>query len=154
MTKTHHVYLAGPIAGLTFGDATDWRGQAQTWIEKKLPHVAALSPLRNKSYFDREQTLEDSYEQLLFSSQRAITVRDRFDCMRSDAILMNLLGAKRVSIGSMIELGWANDVKKPIVVAMEPGNIHDHAMVREIASWIVPTLEEGLEVIKGLFTHY
>lgn len=150
----HYVYLAGPISGLTFGNATDWRESVSAELARTLPHVVGLSPLRNKTYFEREQTLGDSYEELLFSGQRAITVRDRFDCMRSDAILMNLLDAKKVSIGSMIELGWANDIKKPIVVVMEDGNIHNHAMVREIASWIVPTLEQGLEVVKGLFTHY
>lgn len=150
----HYIYLAGPISGLTFGEATDWRTDASVEIARALPHVVALSPLRNKTYFDRQHTMEDSYEQLLFSNQRAITVRDRFDCLRSDAILMNLLGAKKVSIGSMIELGWANEIKKPIVVVMEDDNIHNHAMVREIASWIVPTLDQGLEVIKGLFTHF
>tara|TARA_Y100001933_G_scaffold232544_1_gene251226 strand:+ start:104 stop:556 length:453 start_codon:yes stop_codon:yes gene_type:complete len=148
----NYVYLAGPIAGLTYGDATDWRDDVKRALET-MPHVKALSPLRNKTYFDREQTLEDSYEQLLFSGQRAITVRDRFDCLRADVILMNLLGAKKVSIGSMIEMGWADDLKRPVVLVMEPGNIHDHAMVRELASWIVPDLQQAVTVVHGILTH-
>lgn len=40
------VYLAGPISGLTFDDAQDWRGHAATFLASR--GVVGLSPLREK----------------------------------------------------------------------------------------------------------
>jgi hypothetical protein len=34
--------------------------------------------------------------------------RDRFDATRCDVLLVNLLGAERVSIGTMMEVAWAD----------------------------------------------
>ncbi len=87
------------------------------------------------------------------STPRGLTERDRFDTMRSDLVFCNLLGAEKISAGSMIEFGWADAKRIPILVCMEPeGNPHDHGMVHSVASWIVPTLEEGMEVTRDLLT--
>ena len=49
-----------------------------------------------------------------FNTQNAIIGRDRFDCCNSDLIFMNLLGSKRVSIGTTVELAWADASRKPV----------------------------------------
>ena len=38
-----YIYLAGPIAGLTEVEATEWRG----WVRERLPYgIVGISPLR------------------------------------------------------------------------------------------------------------
>ena len=38
---------------------------------------------------------------------------------RCDVVLMYLIGAKKVSIGTMIEAGWADAYRKPVVLVLE-----------------------------------
>lgn len=63
---------------------------------------------------------------------------------------MNLVGAERVSIGTMIEAGWADAFRKPVVLAIEEGNMHHHAMLEHISGWIVSDLDQAIDVTKAL----
>jgi len=141
----HSVYLAGPITGLDWEGATSWRDDAI----KKLAHhnIRGLSPLRAKHYLNTELSLADTYDQHPMSTQSAITARDRFDCQRADLVLVNLLDTSRVSIGTCIEFGWADAARVPLVVAMDKGSIHDHAMVREMAGWIVSDIDLAVDIV-------
>lgn len=147
------VYLAGPISGLSYGVCNDWRdGVTQDLLEAG---IAAMSPMRAKGYLANQTSLAKDcslYGNLSpLSSNHGITTRDRFDTQRCDVVLVNLLGAKAVSIGTMIELGWADSVRTPIVCVMEPeGNIHEHGMVKDIIGFRVPTLEEAVVVIQAI----
>lgn len=143
MTKC--VYLAGPITGLSYGGANEWRDAFAEQLEAR--GVRGLSPMRGKSYLDHEERIWDSYEDSLLSSQKSIVTRDRNDATTCDLLVVNLLGATRVSIGTMVELGWADAHRVPIVVVMEEsGNPHDHAFVRELAGWRVTNLQDALTV--------
>lgn len=142
------VYLAGPITGCSYNGATDWRKEVARQLGDKC--IIGVSPMRCKDYLLEETTIADSYEARVMSSQKGLTARDRWDCRRCDIILANFLGAERVSIGTVMELGWADAARRPIVVVMEQGNVHDHAMVREVAGFIVSTLDEAVQVISAL----
>lgn len=139
------VYLAGPITGLSYNGATDWRDAAKNKLDDH--HILGLSPLRAKDYLLGETTIGDSYEDSILSCQKGITARDRFDCQRCDVVLLNLLGAERVSIGSMIEIGWADSARVPVVSVFEEGSLHDHAMVREISGFIASNMDDALNTI-------
>lgn len=142
------VYLSGPITGLTYVGATDWRDYAKAVLA---PEIDGLSPMRAKDYLAGEQALAAAgYSEKALSCAKGITTRDRYDTTRADLMLVNLLGAERVSIGTMIEFGWADAARVPIVLVMGDGNPHDHAMVREMAGFIVPTLDEGLDIVKAI----
>ncbi len=52
-----------------------------------------------------------------------------------------------------MEIAWADAARNPVVLAMESGNAHDHAMVREAAGFVVPTLDEALDVVVALGRH-
>lgn len=150
MTK-RLVYLAGPISGLTFDDATDWRRKAQASLEAA--GIVALSPLRGKDYLRSQGVLRgdaDWYGPMgVFAAQRGIMTRDRFDAQRCDVLLVNLLDAPRVSIGTCMEIAWADALRTPIVCVMEAtGNVHEHIMLNEAVGFRVPSLEEGLDVVK------
>lgn len=149
------VYLAGPITGLTYDEGNDWRiAVAADLLEDG---IIGLSPLRAKNFLrqigvlDAAGTPDSAYIGLNpLSEPKGIMTRDRLDSTRSDMVLMNLVGATRVSIGTMIEAGWADGARVPLVVAMEDDNIHRHAMLNEAAGFIVPTLEQAVAVVKAV----
>ena len=143
------IYLVGPITGLSYGEAIDWREYAIKELADN--NLKGVNPMRCKEYLMQEKIIADAYTEKVMSCAKGITVRDRWDCHRCDAILANFLGATKVSIGSILELAWADAAGKPIILVMEPDNVHQHAMVNEIAGFVVHTLDEGLEVVKALF---
>lgn len=143
------LYLAGPITGLSWEECTNWRED----VALQLSDVAeCYSPLRHKHYLSKEQSIQDDYPNTLFSSQRAIFGRDMFDVRSSDVLFVNLLGAKRVSIGTVLEIGAAWEGRKTVVIVMESDNIHQHSMIRELTPWVVDTLQAGVDVVKSLYT--
>lgn len=152
MSKT--IYLCGPITGCTFSEAKyGWREEVYDALTPK--GIECLSPLRHL----REDQINTADQKSMnpngasigaLSTPRGLTERDRFDTLRSDLLFCNLLGAQRPSIGSMIEFGWADANRIPILCCMEKDNIHHHGMVTAIASWIVPTLEEAIEITQDL----
>lgn len=147
----HSIYLAGPITGYNFGEVNDWREIAKERLEAS--GIKCYSPLRGKAIqgiIDQE-IIQGSYEGTAIASAKGIMGRDRFDCTRVDAVLMNLAGAKHVSIGTMIEIGWADLSRRPIIIIMEKDNIHQHPMVTEAATYIVHDLENAMELVELLF---
>jgi nucleoside 2-deoxyribosyltransferase len=148
------VYLAGPIAGLNYDGATWWREYAASYLEDF--DIKALSPMRAKQYLRDVETFsgncgaESSMGPL--SGARAVVARDRFDVERCNVLLVNLLGAERVSIGTMFEIAWAHQRHTPVVLVMEAdgSNIHEHAFVTEAAGFRVATLDEGIAVVRAI----
>lgn len=145
------VYLAGPITGLSYDGCTDWREHAIQHLDQF--NIQGLSPLRGKTYLKNEKSISDNYNEsenaliVAMSGQRGIYERDRFDCHRADLVLVNLLGAKRVSIGTVMEIAWAAQNNTPIVLVMEKeGNIHEHSMLREAVAFRVDNLEDALHI--------
>ena len=145
------VYLAGPIDGCSYGECTNWR--ERTIEELKKYGIIGISPMRGKEFLRNYPVIRDEISNNVLATDDAITARDQWDVRRSDAILFNLEGAQKISIGTMIEYGWANAFNKPIVTVMEPGNIHNHPIVRGLSGFRTKTLEEGIEVVKALFAY-
>lgn len=145
------VYLAGPITGMDYSGATDWREAAISELAQA--GIRGLSPMRAKSYLRDQGVLgAGCYGHLnALSSARGITTRDHFDTTRCDVLLVNLLGATKPSLGTVMEIAWAHTRHTPIVVAMEPaGNPHEHAMICEAIGFRVRTLPEALEIVKAI----
>jgi hypothetical protein len=138
------VYLAGPISGLTFNQAQAWRDE---FAQKVDPRVLAYSPLRGKDYLTIRGPLEGSYEEFPLSSEQGLTTRDRYDCMGADLVVFYLLGAQRISIGTMVEFGWCDAARNPAILVMEKtGNPHDYPMVRQIAQFRVDNLKDAISL--------
>ncbi len=149
------VYLAGPITGLSYEESTAWREEAY----KNLLHfnIEAYSPMRFKKYLEKCKILSDigdPYKSIsVLSSHRGITTRDRYDATTCDLIFVNFLGAKKVSIGTVMEVAWADLKRIPIVVCMEDeGNPHDHGMINECTGFRVNSINEGLVITKAVLT--
>ncbi len=145
------VYLAGPITRLDYKGAVEWRDYA---IQKLFP-IRGMSPMRGKEYLSnvKEFTCDgDKYRALsVLSSDRGIMTRDRNDATTCDVLLVNFLGATRVSIGTVMEIAWADGRRIPIVCAMEKtGNVHDHGMVKEAIGFRVETLDEAIQITRSI----
>jgi len=144
------VYLAGPITNLSWASSTSWRD----YVCEQFPEeIGGLSPLRTKQYLQTSDAIKDSYEdgEWVLSTQRGLYARDRFDCTRADVVLVNLLGATTVSIGTTMEIAWAAGHNIPVVLIMEKrGNIHEHAMIREACPFRVDDLDDGIRVVKAI----
>ncbi len=142
------IYLAGPITGLTWPEATEWRVEAHNrFADASMSSnnkYICLSPLRGKEYLKDETDIKHSYDEHQLSSAKMINSRDMFDVKRSNLLIVNLKNAKRVSIGTVLEIGAAFILGKPIIVIMEPDNVHKHSMLSEQATAIVDDLDAAI----------
>ena len=140
------VYLAGPISGQQYVGATDWREACTERLTRLGLNV--LSPMRGKADLQSSEPIEGAYPDHPFAGERAIITRDRFDVMSCDVLLMNLLPmGNRVSIGTFIELGWADANRKPVVMVRTPTCKSHHPMVDQLVGFDVQSLEDAIHTI-------
>lgn len=145
----YSVYLAGPIRGRSYDEAMAWR----RYVRERLPEtIRVLSPLRAKPYLAAMGKLADARPDTRFplSTPKGIVCRDFFDVRRCDCLLVNFLGAASVSIGTILEIGAAHILQKPIIIVMDETNGHNYSLLREIPGFVVPTLDEGIEIVKAV----
>lgn len=143
------VYLAGPMSGLSIAEMNTWRQATTDYLLGFHPDVTILSPLRGKEPYIRAAAEESGIldQHTLpnpFSTGKAVMGRDHHDVLMAQVILVNLLGAKKVSIGTSVEIAWAYTHHKPVVAAIEPeGNIHDHPMLTEAFTYRLPNIAQA-----------
>lgn len=151
--KKPSLYLSGAISGLNWEESTIWRN----YVAEALPEFDCFSPLRGKSYLKKIQKIEGAPGHLgglssVLSTKEGIMTRDTYDCYTCDGTFVNLLDAKRVSIGTVMEIAWMWEQRKPIILVMEPeGNLHDHPMIRAATPYVVDTLDAGIEIARIIF---
>lgn len=149
------VYLSGPITGLTYDDARfGWRKDfAKSMAQKDGKGIEVLSPMRHEGHLAEIQgTLEKDYPNHFFSHPKMIVAKDLLDIDESTMVIANFLGAKKVSIGTVAELGYAKARGKTIVAIMEKDNIHNHPFVTELAAATVETMDDAIAVTKSLLS--
>lgn len=150
------VYLAGPITGMKYGECTDWRQYARDVLNDS--GIEGISPMRGKEYLEETAKDEpfsadgDKFKILSpLSTNRGIITRDRWDATRCDIMLVNFLGAKIASIGTVFEMAWANIKHTPIVIACEEDNIHwQHGFIKEVVGYRLDTLDKALSLVKAI----
>lgn len=147
------VYLSGPISGLTHDQCDEWRQYVR---ERLAPGVVSVSPMRGKDSLRNAGKLGE-HPDVLGCDSRAITQRDRWDVMRCDAMIVNLQGAEDFTVGTLIELGWADMARRPIILVSDPGNVtkEEHAManhpiVNGIIGWRVPNLDQAIWLVNTM----
>lgn len=147
-----YVYLCGQITGLSYQEARyGWRQQV---VEAMADTDAiCLSPMRAKAHLsDRTELSKWGDPDSVLSCPRGLTTRDRFDVQRSQVLFANFMHMGKISVGSMIEFGWADALRIPILCCMEEGNLHEHAMVADLIGWRCTSLEEGIEVLQAVMS--
>lgn len=154
MSFAKHVYLAGPITGMLYGEARNsWRPYV---AERLNEHIKAWSPLRVVNKLQPEVGLLDGPKYIGLQDyiiNLEILERDENDIRNSDAMIANMLGATRVSIGTVAEIAMARILNKPIVLVMEEGgNLHEHPFVTAKVARRVTNLDDGIDYINHLLT--
>lgn len=145
------VYLAGPITSLDYEAATMWRTMAQEHLRGV--GIAAYSPLRKKEFLTNTEDLtwQDSHCVELMGTRKAILARDYQDCTKADALLVNFLRDGPISIGTVLEMAWAYELRIPVVLMAPEDSVYcRHPMLGEMVAFRVGSLEAGLEAIKHI----
>ncbi len=133
------IYLAGPISGLSYDEACNWRLD----VKKALHHVyEIIDPMRGKSYLSEEQAIKESYPNTITSGGKAIYKRDRQDVKRCDIILV-YLPKNCKTVGTFVEIGLADAWDKFIIIIGNP----THPFLTE-NSIQVSSIEEAVEFLK------
>ena len=142
-----YCYLAGPVRGLTFRGANQWRVEFAAAVHP----IVCINPLRGREVYGDDETIQTNYTGL-DTNANAVIRRDTYDVLNCDIVIANLLGAYEVSIGTMIELGIAHQAGIPIGVIIEPfGNPHEHAWFDVLAMFRTPDLDlAARQVLKML----
>lgn len=157
------LYLAGPITGFTHTEAVAWRQHAFSRFRRV--GIEAFSPMRFDHGLDSTGTpLADAPNTNIFTTSEGIIARDRADLFRSELAFFNFLGAREVSRGSVVEVGWASAWNKLIVMVIEGANDirdkredrvrrnpHDHAFITgQPGVYLVESLDEGIDAAIAL----
>ena len=148
------IYLAGPIAGCTQEEANEWR----EYVRSMLPHaIVGISPLRCEPLKEGMTYTEEGASPKMWSDPRAIATKNWLDTESCDLVLAYLpkeLNEKRPSYGTVIEIGWAIGLRKPLIVVSDDKQLMDHPLIKHNASWRLDSLDDAVEVIVGLFGEY
>lgn len=138
-------YLCGPVTGMTFEKASELRNR----VEKRLaPHnIRCINPMRALTFLRGGGPISGTgreYKDTAIANPKTIIALNMWDVCRSDLLIIILIGATRVSVGSVAEEWTAFSVDKPLAAALDPkeGNPHDHLHVTSIIDLKTYSIEE------------
>ena len=149
-----YIYLAGPIADCDYQEANEWRVYCQ---EKFEPGIVGISPLRCEPLEKGKRYSETGSVVKMWSDPRAIATKNWMDTESSDLVLAYLpkkLNDRRRSIGTIIEIGWAIGLRKPIILVTDDAYLTEHPLIKAKSNWIFDNFNDALDVIHGLFDDY
>ena len=107
-----------------------------------------LDPMRGKDFLVHTKKMSPfGNPHHAVSTGHAIVGRDSNDCAACHVMIVNLLGAETVSIGTVMEIAWGWMLRKYVLVVMEKENPHRHAFVEQCASVVVPSIDEALRLL-------
>ncbi len=133
------VYLGGAFAQFTPEEVL---ARQQEIINLLDPSISVLRPKHQGAYPSTLGALTDA----------VLTTRDRLMVGKSDVLVLDCLGATSLSRGSLVEIGWADELRKPVVLVAEEGNPHIFNMSLTLARFIVPTRQTAADVVNALLT--
>lgn len=147
----YHIYLAGPITGLTFDDSQNWRDD----FTLRLPNsrVMCLTPMRGKEYLRAGGVIDskqlETYGHTL-SSESSIMTRDFFDCSRADVVVADLRKRPgKVSIGTVMECAWSYANHTPLVAILDEDPENDfntQPMIQRAIGFRTYSVQEAADI--------
>jgi nucleoside 2-deoxyribosyltransferase len=146
------VYLAGPIAGLTDGQARGWR---DTVTERLAQHgIKGISPLRceppAKGKFEDATKLTKA-----FCSE--ILAKNTFDVRNTDLTLAYLPLPKdgnRHSYGTMWEVGATRILGNPVIIVSDDPIMQTHPLFGGTIDWVFSDMNEAVTKCIQLLEDY
>ena len=155
------VYLSGPITGLTYDGARyGWRGKFARMVNELANNggenfITFLSPMRHEGHLAEMRNtpiLPNTLPTHLFSHPKMIVTKDFLDIDESTIMVVNLSGAKAVSQGTLIEMGYARHAGKTIVTIRDKDNLHNSPFIEVISNVLVDTLDEAAAIVASLLS--
>lgn len=152
------VYLSGPITGLDYTNARyGWR---QDFADSLDEPIEVLSPMRHEGHLAEMKTpmtrealkAFEKEKNHIFSHPRMIVSKDMLDIEQSDLVVVNLLGASKVSQGTVWEMGYAKGKGKQIVVITDKDNVHTSPFITESANVIVDNVDDAVMIVNSLLS--
>lgn len=145
------IYLAGPMSGCTWREATEWRDYTKQELKAYYDCISPCVPMRIQDLDEMIglQTQEDMTLPI-YQTATGVTSQDEWFIDKADWVLANFTNATKVSIGTIWELGYAWGRHKKIISVFNSDNVHNHPFVRRRSHVFVPTLEESIEFFKAI----
>ena len=146
-----YVYLAGPIFGVSFEDATSWR----VWVKTHLvPGIKSVSPMRGKEFLRGKKMIEAGYpEEPILGADMPVASRDFFDIAKADllfAYLPEAVSKERPFCGTLLEIGAAIQARTPVVLVSDDPRIRNCPLIKGKVGWQLDTLEMGVAAINSV----
>ena len=144
------IYTAGPMAGLNVEQVME-RYSTQVKRLKDMGYEV-LCPMTGKHFLKSDYSfVGKGCGTNPLTTNHAIKERDRWMVGQVDVVLVDFTqGKDKVSIGSCMELAWADELKKHTVVVMEEDNIHQHSFIIDCADVIFPNIDEAFKYLNWL----
>ena len=143
------VYLIGAISGCTFEEAMEWRFEVRDRMEHMFQVLVPceMTPQSMGGHDRYTYTLDGVSGHM---TDRLVTAKDRYLVKNSDLVIANFsYDANRVSLASMIELGWADAWEKPILMVIKEDSLHYHSFTKSLNNCIhVADMESAIEVME------
>ena len=140
------IYCCAAISGRDYDEVVGYYEQLRSDLT-----AYGLEPMIPMVRKDHDNTMPAHGQYAPESSDKAITNRDKWMVKSSDIVYANLLGAKHVSIGTCMELAWAYDSGRHIILAMEKhGNLHQHAFINTMADVVYDKHIDAMHYIRAL----
>ena len=137
------IYMAGHMSMLKLEESIGWRKEIRNhYVMKAWNDLVFLDPYNGKclSSISGDGLTSDVPSEAIFD-------RD-YNCVKSaDLIIanMNTFGSERVPFGTISEVAWAWQMKKPIIMITQEPQYKDHPFGKRQASWIVPDVKTLLD---------
>ncbi len=142
------VYLAGKISGISNEDAVDWREYAKRFLNHA--GIDVRSPMRGKEFLKGITFTHDMYHIHPIASTSGVLARDRYDVEHCDIALFNFAVYPTIGRQTIIEIGWADMLRKPIIF-IDPIGLAP-PLFQEMAGFQVDNLDQGLDICKAILT--
>ena len=148
------VYLAGPITGLKVNDANDWRVSPSGHL--RAMGMVPVDPLRSEPP-GIDGTYMGTYADIKYGTAKAIASKNLLDVKSADVVLAYMpqyLNPDWPSVGTLAELFIAHALGKPTILVTDEPRLLKHPLVQAASSWILPTLDDAMELIQGTWGVY
>ena len=149
MNKNKTIYLAGPISGLTYEEANEWREVITPNLE--ILGYKVLNPMYDKDFLKNKGVIGKDTDVInnVLNNHNNIYELDLFRVRHSDILLINFLGSKKASIGTVVEISTAHELNKIVIMIMEEDNVHNHIFITR-NSIVVRTFEDAMTLLKAV----
>jgi len=147
MSENLVIYLAGYIQGSVINQCISWRKRIreyyQNWKGTGIDYpLIILDPLNGENF---NEISPDGLKGCF--PPNAIVHKDYVCIEKSDLIICNTdtFGQNRPLIGTIYELAWAYEKRKPVIMITNDMVFEQHPFITNTVSWYVKSVEELLE---------